>query len=310
MLPVSWDTIRLTLHVLAATIWVGGQLTVAAMVPALRRAGPDLPRAVARQFSRVAWPAFAILVLTGMENVAAARTHDHGRYQTTLIVKIAVVLVSGAAALLHARACRPAALAVFGALSRPRPRWPRCFPACCWRADMLPSPGIWLSYPAADGQPGEACLPRGSGDNTVRRVCRRPSPAQGDATRTAGTKSFPRSGLDGNHRAEDPRFPGGAFGTLGYWTARIRRPVLSRGVSRMRRSRCPPAHGSMPSRLAPSSPAGSVITAASPLARTLQPSARASSMWSTLNDTRGCRAAAARLPDSLVRNTMSSPSMR
>jgi len=26
MLVVSWDTIRLFLHVLAATIWVGGQL--------------------------------------------------------------------------------------------------------------------------------------------------------------------------------------------------------------------------------------------------------------------------------------------
>jgi uncharacterized membrane protein len=25
MLPVSWDTVRLFLHVLAATVWVGGQ---------------------------------------------------------------------------------------------------------------------------------------------------------------------------------------------------------------------------------------------------------------------------------------------
>ena len=40
MLPVSWGTIRLTLHVLAATIWVGGQLTLAALVPALDASGP------------------------------------------------------------------------------------------------------------------------------------------------------------------------------------------------------------------------------------------------------------------------------
>ena len=39
MLAVSWDTIRLFLHVLAATIWVGGQLVLAALVPVLRRAG-------------------------------------------------------------------------------------------------------------------------------------------------------------------------------------------------------------------------------------------------------------------------------
>jgi len=117
MLPVSWDTIRLTLHVLAATVWVGGQLTLAALVPALRRAGPDLPRMVARQVSRVAWPAFGVLVLTGIWNVAAESDRDHGRYRVTLIVKIAVVLLSGVAALLHARARRPAALAVWGAIT-------------------------------------------------------------------------------------------------------------------------------------------------------------------------------------------------
>lgn len=30
MLAVNWDTIRLFLHVLAATVWVGGQITCAA----------------------------------------------------------------------------------------------------------------------------------------------------------------------------------------------------------------------------------------------------------------------------------------
>jgi putative copper export protein len=47
MLSVSWDTIRLFLHVLAATIWVGGQITLAALVPVLRRCcprhGPSIP---------------------------------------------------------------------------------------------------------------------------------------------------------------------------------------------------------------------------------------------------------------------------
>jgi uncharacterized membrane protein len=52
MLPVSWDTVRLFLHVLAATIWVGGQLILAALVPALRRFGADVLGAAARQ----GWP--------------------------------------------------------------------------------------------------------------------------------------------------------------------------------------------------------------------------------------------------------------
>jgi hypothetical protein len=34
MLSASWDSIRLFVHVLAATIWVGGQITLAAPSPA------------------------------------------------------------------------------------------------------------------------------------------------------------------------------------------------------------------------------------------------------------------------------------
>jgi putative copper export protein len=117
LLSVSWDTIRLFLHVLAATVWVGGQLTLAAVVPVLRRLGADVPRAAARRFNQVAWPAFAVLVATGSWNVFAVRAHVHGSYQITLIVKLAVVAVSGVTAALHARARSAAGLAVFGALT-------------------------------------------------------------------------------------------------------------------------------------------------------------------------------------------------
>ena len=65
MLPVSWATIRVFLHVVAATVWVGGQLTLAGLVPGLRSFGADAPRAVARRFNRIAWPAYGMLVATG-----------------------------------------------------------------------------------------------------------------------------------------------------------------------------------------------------------------------------------------------------
>jgi putative copper export protein len=68
------DELRLFAHLLAATIWVGGQLVLAALVPALRAAGPDVPGAAARAFSRVAWPAFAVLLLTGIWNIAPRAT--------------------------------------------------------------------------------------------------------------------------------------------------------------------------------------------------------------------------------------------
>jgi putative copper export protein len=117
MLPVSWDTIRLFLHVLAATVWVGGQLTLAALVPVLRRLGTEVPRTAARRFNQVAWPAFAVLLLTGVWNLIAERSKISGSYETTLVVKLVVVAVSGVTAALHARARSAAGLAVFGALT-------------------------------------------------------------------------------------------------------------------------------------------------------------------------------------------------
>ncbi len=117
MLSVSWDTIRLFLHVLAATIWVGGQLTLAAVVPVLRRLGAELPRAAARRFNQVAWPAFGVLVVTGIWNMIAVRSQLTGSYRVTLIVKLVVVLISGVTAALHARSRSTAGLAIFGALT-------------------------------------------------------------------------------------------------------------------------------------------------------------------------------------------------
>jgi len=117
MLSVSWDTIRLFLHVLAATVWVGGQITLAALVPVLRRRGAEIPRAAARRFNQVAWPAFGVLIVTGIWNIAAVRSQIHGSYRTTLIVKLVVVAISGVTALLHTRARTPAGQAVFGALT-------------------------------------------------------------------------------------------------------------------------------------------------------------------------------------------------
>lgn len=116
MLPVTLDALRLFLHVVAATVWVGGQLVLAALVPALRRVSAEAPRAAARAFDRVAWPAFGVLVVTGVWNVVALG--DRGAaYRTTLIVKLVLVAASGITAFLHARATSRSALAVFGTLT-------------------------------------------------------------------------------------------------------------------------------------------------------------------------------------------------
>lgn len=116
MLAVTWQTARLFLHVLAATVWVGGQITLAVLAPALRGFGREVTRAAARRFNQVAWVAFAVLVATGVANVLALPPMA-GPYRTTLIVKLAVVAVSGVTAFAHMRARTRTGLAVFGALT-------------------------------------------------------------------------------------------------------------------------------------------------------------------------------------------------
>lgn len=117
MLALTLTDVRLYLHVLAAAVWVGGQLTLAGLVPALRPLGPEVTRTAARAFNKVAWPAFGVLVVTGVWNVMDERVMNQGAWATTLNVKYAVVLLSGASAYLHAKATTPRGLAVWGALT-------------------------------------------------------------------------------------------------------------------------------------------------------------------------------------------------
>jgi putative copper export protein len=118
MLPVDTSTIRLFLHVLAATVWVGGQLTLAGLVPALRTLGPDAPRTVARRFNRIAWPAFGVLFVTGLWNLTETHVGDRSSaWIATLVAKLVVVALSGISAALHTRAAGRRSLALWGALS-------------------------------------------------------------------------------------------------------------------------------------------------------------------------------------------------
>lgn len=116
MLEVHVETVRLFLHVLGATIWVGGQLVLAGLAPALRRHGRDVTRTAARRFNQVAWPAYVLLLGTGAWNVVEEGLRS-GHYRTTLDVKMGVVVLSGVAAAAHTRAKSTAGLAVWGALT-------------------------------------------------------------------------------------------------------------------------------------------------------------------------------------------------
>lgn len=85
------------LHLVAASVWVGGLITVGALVPALRRAGADreLLQAMARQFGRVSWTAMGLAVLTG-----AWQAIDY-LGSPVLPIKIGLVALAAALALWH-----------------------------------------------------------------------------------------------------------------------------------------------------------------------------------------------------------------
>jgi putative copper export protein len=117
VLPVSWDTIRLFLHVLAATVWVGGQITLAGLVPTLRALDPSAPRLAARRFNVIAWSAFVVLVVTGIWNVLAVDVgNTTTAYQVTLAVKLLVVVASGVGAAAHSVSRSKLGLAAWGAI--------------------------------------------------------------------------------------------------------------------------------------------------------------------------------------------------
>jgi putative copper export protein len=117
MLSFNVDVLRLTLHLLGVSVWVGGQLVLAGVVPGLRELNADAPRFVARKFNRVAWVAFCVTVITGVWNLLAIDIGDtSSAYQVTLAVKLALVAVSGLAAEAHSLASSKLVLALGGAL--------------------------------------------------------------------------------------------------------------------------------------------------------------------------------------------------
>ena len=106
----------LFLHIVAASVWVGGQIVVAGLVPTVRGFGDDAPKALAQAFNKVAWPAFGLAVLTGLGNVLLMGMDE---IKHPLIeIKVMLVLFSAVGAVVHQTANgNKARLAAGGALA-------------------------------------------------------------------------------------------------------------------------------------------------------------------------------------------------
>ena len=89
----------LFLHIVAASVWVGGQIVVAGLVPTVRGFGEEAPKALAQAFNKVAWPAFGLAVLTGLGNVLLMGMDE---IKHPLIeIKVMLVLFSAVGAVVH-----------------------------------------------------------------------------------------------------------------------------------------------------------------------------------------------------------------
>ena len=101
------------LHVLGATVWVGGLITLGALVPAVRRATDDreVLRSMARRFGVISWTALGLQVATGLWMAM-----DRFPWSTTLNWKIGLVLVSALLAAWHTTMAREQSPAVRGVI--------------------------------------------------------------------------------------------------------------------------------------------------------------------------------------------------
>lgn len=114
-----------TLHVLAALFWLGGMFFLAAVgAPVLRSVEPaglraDLFRRVGTRFRAAGWMAIAVLIVTGVTNLALRGVLDaetlgsgvfwRGRYGQVLAWKLALVTAMVSLAAIHDFALGPLA---------------------------------------------------------------------------------------------------------------------------------------------------------------------------------------------------------
>ncbi|MEE9414909.1 MAG: hypothetical protein V3V01_06475 [Acidimicrobiales bacterium] len=110
------DEIRLSLHILGAVVWLGGQVLMGALVPVLRGISDEAPRKAAARFGQVAWPFFGLAVVTGIWNMVAVSDTTSG-YNAVLGIKMLLVLASGGAAFVHQSTTKPAIKGATGGIA-------------------------------------------------------------------------------------------------------------------------------------------------------------------------------------------------
>jgi putative copper export protein len=98
------------LHLLGATVWVGGLIVLAVTMTGVRNVTDDrrVFGTIARRFAAVSWPAMALLLITGLIQAA-----DRG-WGGLLLVKVSLVVASVILTIWHSLGARTQLPAVRG----------------------------------------------------------------------------------------------------------------------------------------------------------------------------------------------------
>jgi putative copper export protein len=117
MISPTIDSLRIFLHVLAVAVWVGGQIVLAGIVPALRKSTPQSMPVVAQSFARIAWPAMFVVVFTGVWSLGSINVSDQSSaYLVTFGIKMLLVGLTIVATIVHSAGTSKASKAIGGAV--------------------------------------------------------------------------------------------------------------------------------------------------------------------------------------------------
>ena len=117
MISPTIDSLRTMLHLVAVAVWVGGQIVLAGVVPALRQSSPAALPIIARSFARVAWPAMVLIIFTGVWGLSEIDASDRsGEYLATFGIKMILVGAAIVATIIHSAGETKLAKALGGAI--------------------------------------------------------------------------------------------------------------------------------------------------------------------------------------------------
>ena len=101
-MSITLDGVVRFVHLLSASVWVGGMVAMTSVLPGMLAAGfhGSEVRGVARRFSTITFPAMVIAAATGIWKITGGGTE----VTTTITAKLALTTFAVLLALWHARA--------------------------------------------------------------------------------------------------------------------------------------------------------------------------------------------------------------